>query len=116
MIVAEELDASWDDVVCKAAPVAQQYGMQFAGGSLSIPMRWDEMRKVGAIARDMLCQAAAKNWEVPKDQLVTNRSVVGHPPTGRQAPYSDLVAAASLLLVPAQICGSTNDLRRDVRR
>ena len=102
MIVAEELDASWDDVVCKAAPVAQQYGMQFAGGSLSIPMRWDEMRKVGAIARDMLCQAAAKNWEVPKDQLVTNRSVVGHPPTGRQAPYSDLVAAASLLPVPAQ--------------
>lgn len=102
MIVAEELDASWDDVVCKAAPVAQQYGMQFAGGSLSIPMRWDEMRKVGAIARDMLCQAAAKDWEVPKDQLVTNRSVVSHPPTGRQAPYSDLVAAASLLPVPAQ--------------
>ena len=30
MIVAEELDANWDDVVCRAAPVQQQYGMQFA--------------------------------------------------------------------------------------
>jgi len=28
MIVAEELDANWDDVRCEAAPVEQQYGMQ----------------------------------------------------------------------------------------
>ena len=61
MIVAEELDANWEDVQCEPAPVQQQYGMQFAGGSLSIPMRWDEMRKMGATAREMLCRAAASH-------------------------------------------------------
>ena len=36
MMVAEELDAKWEDVQCEAAPVQQQYGMQFAGGSLRL--------------------------------------------------------------------------------
>ena len=100
MIVAEELDAKWDDVVCEAAPVQQQYGMQFAGGSLSIPMRWDEMRKMGATAREMLCQAAAKDWGVPRDELTTVDSMVQHRSSGKAAHYKDLVATASLMPVP----------------
>ena len=100
MIVAEELDAKWEDVKCEAAPVQQQYGMQFAGGSLSIPMRWDEMRKMGATAREMLCRAAASQWNVPRDELTTANSRVLHGPSGKSAHYKDLVAAASLMAVP----------------
>ena len=100
MIVAEELDATWEDVICVAAPVQQQYGMQFAGGSLSIPMRWDEMRKMGATAREMLCRAAASQWNVPRDELTTANSRVLHGPSGKSAHYKDLVAAASLMAVP----------------
>ena len=100
MIVAEELDAKWDDVRCEAAPVQQQYGMQFAGGSLSIPMRWDEMRKVGATAKEMLCRAAATQWGVPRKELTTADSMVLHSRSGKAAYYKDLVAAASLLSVP----------------
>ena len=100
MIVAEELDAKWDDVRCEAAPVQQQYGMQFAGGSLSIPMRWDEMRKVGATAKEMLCRAAATQWGVPRKELTTADSMVLHSRSGKAAHYKDLVAAASLLSVP----------------
>jgi isoquinoline 1-oxidoreductase beta subunit len=100
MIVAEELDAKWDDVRCEAAPVQQQYGMQFAGGSLSIPMRWDEMRKVGATAKEMLCRAAATQWGVAREALTTAESMVLHSPSGKAAQYKDLVAAASLLSVP----------------
>ena len=100
MIVAEELDAAWEDVICEAAPVQQQYGMQFAGGSLSIPMRWDEMRKMGATAREMLCRAAASQWNVPRDELTTANSRVLHGPSGKSAHYKDLVAAASLMAVP----------------
>ncbi|MEC7959022.1 MAG: molybdopterin cofactor-binding domain-containing protein, partial [Pseudomonadota bacterium] len=100
MIVAEELDAKWEDVQCEAAPVQQQYGMQFAGGSLSIPMRWDEMRKMGATAREMLCRAAASQWNVPRDELITADSLVRHGPSGKSAHYKDLVAAASLIAVP----------------
>ena len=100
MIVAEELDAKWDDVRCEAAPVQQQYGMQFAGGSLSIPMRWDEMRKVGATAKEMLCRAAATQWGVSREELTTADSMVLHSRSGKAAHYKDLVAAASLLSVP----------------
>ena len=100
MIVAEELDAKWEDVRCEAAPVQQQYGMQFAGGSLSIPMRWDEMRKMGATAREMLCRAAASQWNVPRDELTTAESMVRHSPSGKSAHYKDLVATASLISIP----------------
>ena len=100
MIVAEELDAKWADVRCEAAPVQQQYGMQFAGGSLSIPMRWNELRKMGATAREMLCSAAASQWNVPRDELTTADSMVRHSPSGKLAHYKDLVAAASLKSVP----------------
>ena len=100
MIVAEELDANWDDVVCQAAPVQQQYGMQFAGGSLSIPMRWDEMRKGGATAREMLLKAAAREWNVPREEVTSSESVVRHGPSGKVAHYKDLVALASLMPVP----------------
>jgi isoquinoline 1-oxidoreductase beta subunit len=37
-----------------------KYGPQFAGGSLSIPMNYDTLRKAGATARAMLVAAAAK--------------------------------------------------------
>ena len=100
MIVAEELDANWKDVQCEPAPVQQQYGMQFAGGSLSIPMRWDEMRKMGATAREMLCRAAANQWNVPRDELTTADSMVRHGASGKSAHYKDLVAEASLIAIP----------------
>ena len=103
MIVAEELDANWDDVVCKAAPVAPNYGAQFAGGSLSIPMRWDELRKVGATAREMLCQAAAKQWRVARSELTTGKSMVVHSGSGRSASYKELVATAASIPVPEEL-------------
>ena len=39
-------------------------------------MRWDELRKVGATAREMLCQAAAKQWRVARSELTTGKSMV----------------------------------------
>jgi isoquinoline 1-oxidoreductase beta subunit len=74
--------------------------MQFAGGSLSIPMRWDEMRKVGATAREMLLRAAAREWNVPREEVTASESVVQHRPSGKVAHYKDLVALASLMPVP----------------
>ena len=103
MMVAEELDVKWEDVQCEAAPVQQQYGMQFAGGSLSTPMRWDEMRKMGATAREMLCRAAASQWDVPRDELTTADSMVQHGASGKSAHYKDLVAAASLIAIPDEV-------------
>ena len=84
MIIAEELDAAWRDVKVVSTPIdAAQYGAQFAGGSLSVPMRWDELRRVGATARAMLLQAAAKAMGVPAAELSTQDSRVTHNASGR---------------------------------
>ncbi len=52
LIIAEELDAKWSDVVVEQAPVNPAvYGRQSAGGSRSIPDSWDQLRRAGAVAR-----------------------------------------------------------------
>ena len=72
MIVAEELDADWQQVEVRQSVIdAALYGPQFAGGSLSIPMNYDSLRRAGATARAMLVAAAAKTWNVPAAELTT---------------------------------------------
>jgi isoquinoline 1-oxidoreductase subunit beta len=103
MIVAEELDASWDDVEVEQAPIDPEvYGRQSAGGSTSIPSAWNQLREAGATARAMLVAAAAKTWAVPESECVTAKSVVTHKPTGRTLSYGALAEAASKLPVPAR--------------
>ena len=102
MIIAEELDAAWDDVtVVTTAVNAERFGAQFAGGSLSIPMRWDELRRVGATARTMLVQAASELLGVPATALSTGNSRVNHEASGRSVTYAELAARASAVSLPA---------------
>ena len=101
MIVAEELDANWDEIAVEQSPISQAaYGMQFAGGSTSIPMNWDALRRAGATARAMLVNAAANEWGVATDTLTTEASHVIHGASGRRASYTELAAAAAELPVP----------------
>ena len=101
MIIAEELDANWDEVKVVTTPIdAARFGAQFAGGSLSVPMRWDELRKVGATARAMLLQAASVELGVPTAALSTRDSTVIHEATGRSLPYAALAVSASDLPLP----------------
>lgn len=101
MILAEELDAAWEDVVVvNAATDAKRYGFQFAGGSLSVPTRWDELRRMGAAARALLLQAAANTWEVPVSALTTKGSKVFHDETQRELRYADLAELAAGLAIP----------------
>ena len=59
MIVAEELDAAWEDVEVVQAPIdKERFGRQAAGGSRSIPTCWESHRQAGAAARAMLVAAA----------------------------------------------------------
>jgi len=102
MIIAEELDAAWDDVTAVTAAVdAERFGAQFAGGSLSIPMRWDELRRVGATARTMLVQAASDLLDVPATALSTRDSRVSHEASGRSLSYAELATRASAVPLPA---------------
>jgi isoquinoline 1-oxidoreductase beta subunit len=100
-IIAEELDVAWKDVRAEDAEVDPvRYGGQFAGGSMSIPMNYDTLRRMGASARFMLVAAAARSWGVPADQLETSEGVVYHRASNRQATYGSLAAAAARITPP----------------
>ena len=101
MIVAEELDAAWEDVRVIQSPIDQNtYGPQFAGGSTSIPMNWDSLRRAGAKAKAMLVAAAAMRWSVEPGSLTTRDSYVTHVASSRKASYLELSAEAADMPVP----------------
>jgi isoquinoline 1-oxidoreductase subunit beta len=63
MIVAEELDIDWTDVIVEQAPLnTELYQRQFIGGSQAIRQGWQGLRMAGASARHMLREAAAQAW------------------------------------------------------
>ncbi len=101
MIIAEELDAAWQDVTVEQSAIdADLYGAQFAGGSMSIPMNWTTLRQAGATARAMLVGAAAKQLGVPAEELTTMDSQVIHNASGRKLAYTALAAGAAEMPVP----------------
>ena len=101
MVVAEELGADWNNVSVVSGQLDPAFGPQFAGGSMSTPMSYTEMRKMGATARTMLVEAAAQTWSVPANECLAEAGTVRHIPTGRTLKFGALVAKASTLPVPA---------------
>ncbi|MEY2854903.1 MAG: hypothetical protein RL030_2035, partial [Pseudomonadota bacterium] len=101
VILAEELDAKWSDVTVEQAPInSAVFGTQFAGGSLSIPMSYDTLRRAGAGARAMLVAAAAQEWGVPESEITTSESVVTHAASRRSMGYGQLATKAAGMPVP----------------
>ena len=107
MILADEMDADWSQVVAELAPAADiykdpLYGIQMVGGSGSIAHSFQQYRELGARTRTMLIAAAAAQWKVPANQCRTEASIV-HGPGGRSAKYADLADAAAHLPVPETV-------------
>ncbi len=100
MLIADELDADWDQVrITQGDFDPQKYGFQFAGGSFATPMNWLPMRQVGAAAREMLVAAAAQRWGVEAASLRTEKGKVLDS-TGRSLTYGELAADAATMAVP----------------
>ncbi|MCP2085888.1 UNVERIFIED_ORG: isoquinoline 1-oxidoreductase beta subunit [Paraburkholderia sediminicola] len=109
-IVAEELDANWQDVRVESAPAdAKRYAnlafgtIQGTGGSSAMANSWMQLREAGAKARAMLVSAAAAQWQVPASELTTLDGSVHHAATNRTATYGSLASAAARLPVPDTI-------------
>ncbi|HXE65830.1 MAG TPA: molybdopterin cofactor-binding domain-containing protein [Rhodanobacteraceae bacterium] len=107
-IIAEELDADWNRVVVEPLDLGVTdvggephwtYGHQMASGSTSVPAAWNDLRTVGAAARDLLVRAAAARLGANVTTLRTQRGVV-IARDGRKLGYGELAEAASKLKPP----------------
>lgn len=94
-LVAEELDADWATVVTEFAPadtskyVNKALGVQGTGGSTAIANSFQQYREAGAAAKSLLVQAAAKEWNVPPDEIVVSGGSLSH--GTNTARFGDLV-------------------------
>src|SRR5436190_8093091 len=104
MLLAEELECDWSKIRTEfpgVDPVA--FGqMQGVFGSMSIRTSWEPLRKAGATAAEMLVQAAAQKWNVPKSQCRVENNAVVNVNTKERLSYGSLAEAASKLPVPQQ--------------
>jgi isoquinoline 1-oxidoreductase beta subunit len=100
MLVAEELDVAWDSVRIEQAPADSQYGDQLTGGSVSISTYYSGLLLAGAVARQMLLEAASQTWDVDPAQCQTETGFVIHPDGATKLPYGALVETASKLDMP----------------
>ena len=106
-ILADELDADWNNMRAELAPAGEAYkdpafGIQMTGGSNSIQNSFTQYRELGARARAMLVEAAARKWQV---DAATVRTDAGRliAADGRSAGYGEMSEAAMALPVPASV-------------
>ena len=113
MMLADELDVPMSSVTFEFSPAALPYynpvlkGLE-TDGSRTTPTMGPVMRKAGATARAMLVAAAAQRWNVAPATCTTLNAVVTGP-SGQKAKYTDLLAAAATLPVPADAALKTPD-------
>ena len=112
-VLADELDADWRKVRAELAPAAEAYkdpifGIQMTGGSNSIQNSFTQYRELGARARAMLVEAAARQWGVDA-QTVETREGRLLSADGRSAGYGEMSTAAMALPVPASVTLKTPD-------
>ena len=107
MILADEMDADWSQVIADLAPAADVYkdpvfGIQMVGGSGSIAHSFQQYRELGAKTRAMLVAAAADRWHVSPAQCRTENSVV-YGPDNKSARYAELAKDAASKAIPEQV-------------
>lgn len=104
MIVAEELDVDWKNVIVDQAPLnTKLYTRQFIGGSQAIRTSWKTLRTAGATARQMLREAAAASWAVPVEEITTETGMLHHKKSGKSAGYGAMASAAAKIPVPKEV-------------
>ncbi|MBS1545217.1 MAG: xanthine dehydrogenase family protein molybdopterin-binding subunit [Bacteroidetes bacterium] len=104
MILAEELDVDWKNVMVEQADFfPERFERQFTGGSMGILLGWKPLRTAGATARQMLIKAAAQTWDVPAEEITTEAGMLYHKGSGKKAGYGEMASAAARLEVPKEV-------------
>lgn len=108
-LVADELDANWDQVKIAYVDVNEHLRMDRAWGSMqtvgsqTIRNSQSYLREAGATARALLVAAAAQTWGVPAGDITVSNGIVRHAASGRQSGFGALAALAATLPVPETV-------------
>jgi isoquinoline 1-oxidoreductase beta subunit len=108
-LVAEELDCDWSKVTTEyptpgqSAARGRPWGEFMTGGSRGIRASQEYVRQGGAIARIMLIQAAANQWQVSASECMASKGMITHQPSNRSTSYGKVADAAAKIPVPKDV-------------
>src|SRR5688572_23568369 len=109
MIIADELGADWDHVKIQFPDADLEkfrnvtYGGHGTGGSNTIIQMTPRLRKSGSIARQLLMEAAAKQWKTDVADCFAEKSFIVSKSKGSKISFGELAEAASKLPVPTDV-------------
>lgn len=105
-LLAEELECDWKAIRCESAKVDPVYNgtmmpTQITGGSSSVKTTYEQYRRIGAVMRTMLIQAAARRWGVSEESCRAAGGFVLN--ADQKLSYGELADAAAKLPFPAAV-------------
>ena len=104
MILADELDVDWKNVIVEQANFyPKRYDRQFTGGSQSIRQGWNILRTAGATAKRMLVTAAAQHWQVPVNEVTAKAGILYHTATNKEISYGEIASLAAIQPIPEEV-------------
>lgn len=108
MILLEELGGAWrhlrqvDDAAAAAVYDNPTTYQQLTVGSFAVRGWYLELRRIGAAAREMLIETAAREWRVSPDECAAADSLIIHRPSRRKRTFGSIAQQAAGLPVPQQ--------------
>jgi isoquinoline 1-oxidoreductase beta subunit len=104
MILADELDVDWKNVIVEQADFyPERFERQFTGGSQSVRQGWKILRTAGAAGRHMLIAAAAQTWKVPAEEITTEAGMLHHKGSGKKLSYGEVASKAATIPIPEEV-------------
>ena len=99
--IADELEANWQYVSVQQATGDAKFGNQNTDGSRSIRTLLNPMRKMGAMARAILEQAAAKKWNTNASNCKAENHFVINTTSEEKVFFGDLIEEAKTIAIPS---------------
>lgn len=99
-VIAEELEASWDQIQVELVSPSSKFGSMYTGGSSSVRSLWTPLREAGATARQMLIQAAAARWQINEKECIALKGFISNRVTNERLSYGELCSTANSLPIP----------------
>ena len=113
MIVAEELEANWDNVRAEYAPLGEAggpaYGRRQTAESGAVQFGRESLQRAGAEVRERLIKAAAERWSVSPEACYADFGRVYRKQSRDSLGYGELAAEAAALNVANVRIKSPND-------